>query len=116
MVRIDRQVGSIEIGVTALFERVLTNVLVGNNPMLGGDAWRISIQPKTSSVQIRFPRLANRAFEVQWTTHLQDTESWVALDQPAHRPFFSSTNGQPMIEDLTIGPSAKFYRVRIHEP
>ncbi|MDB6040143.1 MAG: hypothetical protein JWM99_3984 [Verrucomicrobiales bacterium] len=40
--------------------------LVGSNPLVSGDAWKTSIQPNASSVQIRFPRLANRAFEVQW--------------------------------------------------
>lgn len=90
--------------------------LVGSNPLLPGDAWRISIQPKASSVQIVFPGLANRAFEVQWTTNLQDATSWVALDQADNAPFFSSTSGQTMIADLTAGQSARFYRVRIYEP
>ena len=90
--------------------------LVGSNPLLPGDAWRISIQLKASSVQILFPRLANRAFEVQWTTNLLDATSWVALDQPDNRPFFSSTNGQTTIEDVTTAASARFYRVRVYEP
>jgi hypothetical protein len=88
--------------------------LVGSNPLLGGDAWRISIQPKAASVQILFPRLANRAFEVQWSTNLSDAKSWVVLDHPDNRPFFSSTNGQAMIEDVTTPSSARFYRVRIY--
>jgi hypothetical protein len=90
--------------------------LAGSNPLLRGDAWRISIQPRASSVQILFPRLANRAFEVQWTTNLQDVKSWVALDHPDNRPFFSSTNGQAMIEDAIAPSPERFYRVRIYEP
>jgi hypothetical protein len=90
--------------------------LLGSDPLLPGDAWKISIQPQSSSVQILFPRLANRAFEVQWTTNLQDAASWVVLDQPDNRPFFSSTNSQAMIEDAVSSYSARFYRVRIYAP
>jgi len=90
--------------------------LVGNNPLLPGDAWRIGIQPGASSARILFPRLANRAFEVQWTTNLQDATSWVAWDQADNAPFFSSTNGQTMIADLNTAASARFYKVRIYPP
>ena len=67
-------------------------------------------------MQIRFPRLDNRAYEVQWSTNLPDAKAWVILDHPDNRPFFSSTNGQTMVEDLTADPSARFYRVRVYEP
>ena len=90
--------------------------LVGSNPLVRGDAWKIGIQPKTSSVQIRYPCLANRAFEVQWTTNLQDPKSWIPLDHPYNRPFFSSTNSPALIEDVITPSSARFYRVRIYEP
>jgi hypothetical protein len=90
--------------------------LTGSNPLLGGDAWKSSIRPMASSVQILFPRLANRAFEVQWSSNLADAKSWVVLDHPDNRQFFSSTNGQAMIEDITTPSSARFYRVRIYEP
>jgi hypothetical protein len=90
--------------------------LVGSNPLRAGDAWQITIQPTAWSLRILFPRLANRAFEVQWTTNLQDAASWVALDQPDNRPFFSSTNSQAMIEDVVSSSSARFYRVRIYGP
>jgi hypothetical protein len=88
--------------------------LVGSNPLLPGDAWRISIQPKASL--LAFPGLANRAFEAQWTTNLQDATSWVALDQPDNPPFFSSTNGGITIADVTTAASVRFYRVCIYEP
>ena len=90
--------------------------LVGSNPLLPGDAWKIGIQRTASSVQIVFSRLANRAFEVQWTTNLKEATSWFALDHPDNRPFVSSTNGQAKIEDFTAPSSARFYRVRIYEP
>jgi hypothetical protein len=56
--------------------------LTGSNPLLRGDGWTISILPKVSSVEIGFPRLANRAFEVQWNTNLFNGRSWVSLDIP----------------------------------
>ena len=90
--------------------------LVGSNPLLGGDAWRIIIARTPSSVKILFPRVANRAYEVQWTTSLSDAKSWIALDQPENRPFFSSTNGKTVIEDVTMPSSAQFYRVGISAP
>ncbi|MHB8520527.1 MAG: hypothetical protein ACYDH9_07200 [Limisphaerales bacterium] len=90
--------------------------LVGSNPLLGGDAWKISIQPKATSVQVFFPRLANRASEVQWSTDLSDAKSWVVLNHPDNRPFFSSTSGQALIEDAATPSSARFYRVRSYEP
>ena len=90
--------------------------LVGSNPLRGGDAWKVSVQSMASSVRILFPRLANRGFEVQWSTNLSDAKSWVALDHPDNRPFFSSTNGQTIIEDAATSSSARFYRVRIFAP
>ncbi len=90
--------------------------LVGSNPLQPDDPWKMRVQANGSSVQILFPRLANRAFEVQWTTNLHHAKSWVALDHPDNRPFFSSTNGQAMLGDVTAASSVKFYRVRIFEP
>ncbi len=90
--------------------------LLGGDPLRPGDAWSISIQSSGSSIHIQFPRLANRAFEVQWTGNLQDGKSWVALDNPGNRPFFSSTNGQAVVEDPNSSASSRFYRVRVFTP
>jgi hypothetical protein len=90
--------------------------LVGSNPLIGADAWRITVHPNASSVQIHFPRRANRAFEVQWTANLQDAESWIPLDHPDNRPFFSSRNEDATIQDVLSPSSAKFYRVRVYAP
>ena len=90
--------------------------LTGSNPLLPSDAWKISIRLKASAVQIIFPHLVNRAYQVQWTINLSDANSWIALDHPDNRPFFSSTNGQTMMEDVIAGSSAKFYRVRVFAP
>jgi uncharacterized repeat protein (TIGR03806 family) len=90
--------------------------LVGSNPLVGGDVWRITVHPNASSVQIHFPRRANRAFEVQWTANLQDAESWIPFDHPDNRPFFSSRSEDATIEDDLSPSSARFYRVRVYAP
>jgi uncharacterized repeat protein (TIGR03806 family) len=90
--------------------------LIGSNPLLPSDALKMSTQLKAASVQIIFPRLANRAYEVQWSTNLSDANSWVVLDHPDNRPFFSSTNAQTIMEDAITGSSVRFYRVRIFPP
>ncbi len=69
--------------------------LVGSNPLLPGDAFRNTIQPKAASAQIVIPRLANRAYEVQWSTHLGDANSWVVLDHPDNRPCFPALIAVP---------------------
>ena len=90
--------------------------LTDSNPLVPGDAWKMSIQPTTSAVRINFPRWANRAFEVQWSTNLGEAASWVALDQPDNRPFFSSNSGQTVVEDTRTHSTTKFYRVHIYGP
>lgn len=90
--------------------------LTGGNPLQGGDAWKIAIWPKPGAIQISFPHVANRAYEVQWSTGPQDRNSWITLDQPDNHPFFSSTGGQTEVEDAISPVSAKYYRVRIFEP
>ncbi len=90
--------------------------LVGGNPLVRSDAWAISIHSAASGLQVTFPRVANRMFEVQGTTRLNDPQSWSVLDIPANRPFFSATNGNTVIEDLDKSSSVKFYRVRVFAP
>jgi uncharacterized repeat protein (TIGR03806 family) len=90
--------------------------LVGSNPLVTGDAWRFNIQGVASSVRISFARLANRAFDLQWTTNLFYTTPWVSLDHPDNRPFFAATNSETIIEDSILPSTPRFYRVRIYDP
>ena len=50
--------------------------LTRTDPQRGDDAWRISIRKASEGMQIWFPQIANRSFEVQWTTNLADRSSW----------------------------------------
>ena len=89
--------------------------LTGTNPLQAGDAWTIGISLAETGPQISFPRIANRAFEVQWTTNLSNLNSWSPLDVPGNASLFSITNSQQSVSDLLAAPS-KFYRVQVREP
>ncbi|MEW6306572.1 MAG: PQQ-dependent sugar dehydrogenase [Verrucomicrobiota bacterium] len=92
-----------------------TEYLVGTNPVSPTDAWKTSLVMDGNTAQIRFPQIANRGFEVQFTPSLQPPIVWEPLDVPANRPFISATNFEAVIPDAPAGP-ARFYRVRIFEP
>ena len=64
---------------------------------------------------IRFERLANVGFEVQWTTSIVQN-IWYPLDTPANRPFFISVDMLEEITDTDADAAEKFWRVRVYEP
>jgi hypothetical protein len=68
-----------------------------------------------ANVEIRYPRLANRRIELQWSVDLSNPAGWQFLHVPENRPYFSSTNGETRLSDVvTDGP--RFYRGRVFEP
>lgn len=89
--------------------------LVRTDPQLSSDAWAVSIGALEGAVQIQFPQIAGRGFEVQSTTNLFDAGSWRPLDVPANRPFFSATDSEATIEDPATAAAPTFYRVRVFE-
>jgi hypothetical protein len=90
--------------------------LSGTNPLQPGDAWGIRFSATGENAEIDFTRIANRGFEVQWTTNVSAGSSWKPLDVPANNLVFGITNTVVAVEDtLTNGP-AKYYRVRVFEP
>jgi hypothetical protein len=90
--------------------------LTGTNPLLAGDGWGIRLTLAETQAEIRFPRIANRGFQVQWTTNLADPNSWQPLEAPGNEPLFSATNSTITVQDQLITAPGKFYRVRIFEP
>ena len=90
--------------------------LTGTNPLLAGDGWGIRLAIAENQAEIQFPRIANRGFEVQWTTNLADPNSWQPLEVPDNEPLFSATNSTVRVQDQLISAPRKFYRVRIREP
>ncbi|PYI88372.1 MAG: hypothetical protein DME26_03710 [Verrucomicrobia bacterium] len=89
--------------------------LTGTDPTRDSDLWKISVQQSDDKIQIHFLQIANRGFEVQWTSDLSNVASWQPLDTPANQPFFSATNFTATIEDVLGNAMTKLYRVRVFE-
>jgi len=89
--------------------------LVGSDPLVSSSSWRISAQVINGAVQIGFPQIANRGFEVQATSNLADPSSWQPLDVAGNEPFFSATTFQATVADPILGAVSKYYRVRVFE-
>jgi len=90
--------------------------LTGTNPLEAGDRWEAGIAIAGADVDIRFPGIANRGFDVQWTTNLSNPNSWQPLDVPGNEPVFAITNSTMKVQDTLDNLLSKFYRVRIFEP
>ena len=90
--------------------------LTGTDPLVKTDFWRVDIQSTSNSVQISFPQIANRGFEVLKSPDLTDTVSWSPLDVPGNAPFFAATNRIHSITDDISGVTNRFYRVRVFAP
>jgi uncharacterized repeat protein (TIGR03806 family) len=90
--------------------------LTGTNPMLASESWGIGFAATDQSAEIGFTRVANRGFEVQWTTNIFAGKSWQPLDVPANAPVFAITNSEVVVQDPMTNAAAKYYRVRVFEP
>jgi hypothetical protein len=87
--------------------------LTGTDPELPGERWGMeALNPGSAS--IGFDRLANRGFEVQWTSNLV-TGAWEFLDVAGNRPFFGATNVPVMVTDPESAQK-RYYRARVYEP
>jgi glucose/arabinose dehydrogenase len=89
--------------------------LSGTNPLLAGDAWKLSVTITGESAEIQIPRIANRHLEVQWTANPAVPTSWRPLDVPGNEPVFAPTSSVVKLRD-TLTDAARFYRVRVIEP
>jgi len=88
----------------------------GTGPLSTTDVWRVGVQATADAVDILFPHIANRGFQVEWTPGLLTPITWEPLDVPANRLFFAATNFNAGVADTITNAPAKFYRVRISEP
>jgi len=89
--------------------------LLGTDPTSASSAWGAGLTAGNGTAQITFPQIANRGFEVQFTTNLQPPVVWQTLDVPGNKPFMSSTNFQAVISDAMTNAS-RYYRIRVYEP
>ncbi len=90
--------------------------LTGTDPTNAGSAWRISARKSNGVVQITFPQIANRGFEVQEATNANSPASWRPLDVTGNEPFFAITNGTKVVTDTSAPRPVKWYRVRVFAP
>ena len=90
--------------------------LTGTNPTNRADHWRMGIERTGHQAQVVYPRVANRGFEVQWTTNLFNPGAWQFLNVAENRPFFAATNGEARVPDSITNSTSKYYRVRVYEP
>ena len=90
--------------------------LTGSNPTLAGDGWGIGVAATSNGVELEFTRIANRGFEIQWTTNITNPASWQPLDIPGNEPVFGATNSIVRVQDPFANAPGKFYRVKVFEP
>ena len=89
--------------------------LVGTDPLVASESWRVAARLGNGVVQIRFPRIARRGFEVQVSGNLADPLGWQPLDVPSNRPFFNAVTAEAIVEDPIVDSRPRFYRVRVFE-
>lgn len=88
--------------------------LLGTNPLIAANVWKISLTTSNGQAQISFPRMANRGFEVQGSTNVAGP--WQPLDLPGNRVLPSAVTSPAVVEDSASGAPSKFYRIRTFEP
>lgn len=97
-------------------ESNLLEFLTQQNPLNGGSTWRVSVDRDLGSVRIRFPRLPDRLFRVEWSDGFENGTRWRSLDVPGNRPFITSKAVSASVVDTSAGASQRFYRVRVLQP
>ena len=90
--------------------------LTGTDPMSDAEAWKISVRLAGATVEISYPQIANRGFQVEWSADLTQPGSWRPLDVPGNRPFFPATNSTSIVTDVITSTPFRLYRVRVFEP
>ncbi|MEY4385273.1 MAG: hypothetical protein RLY20_556, partial [Verrucomicrobiota bacterium] len=90
--------------------------LTGTEPLVPGDAWRITATRTNGAVVVQFLQTANRGYEVQFADTSVSPMLWQTLTVPGNMPFFSAVSFTNAIPDPVVTNAARFYRVRVFEP
>ncbi len=90
--------------------------LTKTSPTNAASAWAININASNSNAIILIPQIANRAFEVQTTTNLFDSNSWSALDILDNAPSYPISNRAATVSEPLKPGSPRYYRARVFEP
>lgn len=88
--------------------------LLGTDPLDAGDVWKARLVGKPGDLRLRFQRKANRGFVVETTEDLA-SRSWSALDHPANRVVFGTSDSDAEVP-LPTDNTFRFFRVRVIEP
>jgi len=97
--------------------RNVLEYLTGTDPNAAGSRWTIGAERSGDRVNVVFDRIANRFFEVQWSTNLTtNATAWQGLNVAENRPFAARSNGVWRVPDSTTNDLSRFYRVRVAEP
>jgi glucose/arabinose dehydrogenase len=97
--------------------RNMLEYLTGTNPTNSTpDGWGISAQRSGGGIDVTFERIANRFFEIQWSTNLATNNVWRALNVFENRPFAAISNSTWRVPDGTTNDATRFYRARVYEP
>ncbi len=90
--------------------------LTATIPTNSASGWSISIAASNNNAHVRIPQIANRAFEIQTTTNLFDSNSWSALNNPANAPFYPASNRTATVTEPLQPGNPRYYRARVFEP
>ena len=90
--------------------------LTGTIPTNNASAWGISITASNDNAYILIPQIANRAFEIQTTTNLFNSNSWNALNIPANARFYPASNRTAILSEPVQAGNPRYYRARVFEP
>lgn len=89
--------------------------ITGTDPRREAERWALAIERAGSEMRLKFPRLANRSFQVQFSPHLKEPREWFPLDVPGNETFFRAITESAVVIDRPTEPG-RFYRVRIGVP
>ena len=90
--------------------------LTGTNPTNSTSAWGISITTTNNTAQVLIPHTANRAFELQATANLFNSNSWSTLNIQANAPFYPISNRTTTVTEPSQPTGPRYYRARVFEP
>lgn len=90
--------------------------LTGTSPTNPASAWGISILASNGNARIVIPQVANRAFEVQSSPDLLDSNAWSPLNLPANAPFYPRSNRTAVVEEPVQSGAPRYYRARVFAP
>jgi glucose/arabinose dehydrogenase len=97
--------------------RNMLEYLTGTDPnSTTPDGWGISAERTAEGIDIVYQRVANRLFEIQWTTNLNTNAVWRPLNARENRPFAASSTGTWRVPDGTTNSPSRMYRARVYEP